>query len=127
MSKRKPQDALGPMTEAELSRHIIAAAKECGWRCYHTFLSIHSPAGFPDLFLVRNGKVLAWELKSDKGKALPAQQEWLDALALVPGIEAKVVRPADLEEAYKILAGVLAEPPSATTDGLIQYKYPIKG
>ena len=91
------------MTEKELSRQIVREAKNCGWLVARTWLSKFSPAGEPDLRMVRNGKLLFWELKSDKGKVSTSQQEWLDALALVPGIDVRVVRPTDLEEAYRFL------------------------
>jgi len=91
------------MTEKELTRVLVSAAKECGWKVYHTFLSKWSSPGFPDLFMARGSQALAWELKSEKGKVSDSQQEWLDALALVPGIDVRVVRPADLEEAYRFL------------------------
>ena len=91
------------MTEAELTRSIVAAAKELGYKVYFTWRSIHSPAGYPDLTMTRNGKLLIWEAKSAKGVVKPAQQEWLDALGQVPGVDARVVRPADLEQAYEAL------------------------
>lgn len=91
------------MTERELAKSIISAARQCGWKVYHTFLSKWSEAGFPDLILARDGRILAFELKSAKGKVSESQQEWLDTLALVPGVDARVVRPADLESAYRAL------------------------
>jgi len=100
---REPEPMPMHMTEKELSAQIVREAKNCGWLCYHTWLSKYSPAGFPDLAMVRNGQLLAWELKGANGKVSLAQREWLDALALVPGVDARVVRPADLEEAYKML------------------------
>jgi len=47
---------------------------------------------------------VALELKSEKGKATDAQQEWIAALDAVPGIVARVVRPSDwdwIEEALR--------------------------
>ena len=92
------------MTEADLRRTIVAAARECGWLAYFTWTSIHSPAGMPDLVLCKPPALVFSELKSDKGKVLPAQQTWLDALAQVPGVRAFLWRPADLERIYKYLA-----------------------
>ena len=93
------------MLERELRESIRAAAKDCGYLVYFSWTSIHSPRGFPDLFICHSdrGIAFAWELKSEKGTVKPAQQEWLDALAQVPGIDARVIRPADLENAYKAL------------------------
>lgn len=97
------RDAVPAMTEKALSKAIVSVAKECGWLVARTWLSKFSPAGEPDLRMLRNGKLLVWELKTDKGKVSPAQQEWLDAYAEVPGVDVRVVRPANLEEAYKVL------------------------
>jgi len=91
------------MTERELSNNIVKEAKELGWMVYRTWNSMHSPAGFPDLIMIRHTRLLAWELKSAKGKMRPLQQEWIDALSQVHGVEAKIVRPDNLEEAYKEL------------------------
>lgn len=91
------------MTEKELSQCIVDAARDYGWKTYRTWRSLHSPAGYPDLTMTRNGKLFIWECKSAKGVVKPAQQEWLDALALVPGVDVRVVRPADLERAYMAL------------------------
>ena len=98
-------DALPAMTEKELSKQIVAAAKECGWLTYHTFLSKWSKPGFPDLCMVRNDRLLFWELKSAVGKVSESQAEWIEALSAVPGVDARVVRPGDLEEVYLLLIG----------------------
>ena len=36
-------------------------------------------AGFPDLVLARNGRIIIAELKSDRGTVSDEQQKWLDA------------------------------------------------
>ena len=38
--------------------------------------------GWPDIFAVKSGRMIALELKSDTGKAPPEQVEWLLALSL---------------------------------------------
>jgi hypothetical protein len=91
------------MSEKELSRNIVKEAKDLNWLVYHTWLSKFSPAGFPDLCMVRGNRLLFWELKTNKGKVNPLQEAWIDALSQVPGVEAKIVRPDNLEEAYKEL------------------------
>ena len=96
---------LPPMTERELSKQVVAAAKETGWLVYHTFLSKWSKPGFPDLCMVRDGRLLFWELKSTVGKVTEPQAEWLAALSEVPGVDARIVRPSDLEEVYLLLVG----------------------
>ena len=93
------------MTEAELQRSIVAAARDCGWLVQFAWSSMHSPSGFPDLVLCNSERheLLFWELKSAKGKVSEAQQIWLDALGKIVNVEARVVRPADLEWCYQRL------------------------
>lgn len=52
-------------------------------------------AGFPDLVMVRGHRMVAAELKSDKGRTSESQLDWLAAFGHVPGIEACVWRPGD--------------------------------
>ena len=87
------QDA---MTERQLQDAIVSEAKLLGWKVYFTWRSDHSPAGFPDLFLVhpQTGRRLALELKTAKGKVSIEQEQWISALA-VCGIPAMVIRPCD--------------------------------
>lgn len=70
------------MTERELQDAIVQTARVLGWRVYHTHDSRHSAAGYPDLTMVRNGRLVFAELKSATGKASEAQQEWLRDLRL---------------------------------------------
>lgn len=44
------------------------------------------------------------ELKQEKGKVRPGQQEWVDELDAVPGVRAAIVRPSD----YDLVLGWLA-------------------
>ncbi len=109
------------MTEAELLASLRAAARYLGWLEYHTFNAYRSPRGFPDLVLARGLHLIVAELKSDKGKVTPEQETWLawwrefghaidrmeDALAGIeptPRVDVFVWRPADIDEAYRILA-----------------------
>ena len=86
-----------PVSEKALLETIREAAAWANWACYHTHDSRRSEPGFPDLVLVRDGEMLAWELKSESGRVTAEQQQWLDRFAAVPGVEAAVVRPADLD------------------------------
>lgn len=81
------------MTEALLQDAILAYAEMMGWRWYHPFISVNSGAGYPDLTLVRNGRLVFAELKGPRGKLSPAQQEWLALLGTVPGVEAYLWTP----------------------------------
>jgi len=91
------------MTEKQLSQSIVDEARNCGWKVNRPWLSIHSPKGFPDLVLTRDGFLAFWELKSAVGKVSDSQQEWLNALSMVPGVDVRTVRPDDLEDVYRYL------------------------
>lgn len=70
-------------TEHQFMRTVIAVATAYGWLVYHTHISKRSAEGFPDLCLVRRGRLVFAELKREKGgRVSPAQQEWLDQLAV---------------------------------------------
>ena len=73
------------------------------WRAYHPALSKWSERGWPDVALVRPPRFILAELKSDKGKVTPQQQEWLDDLARCPGVEVWLWRPSDFEQIVEIL------------------------
>ncbi len=91
------QSAIAPsISERELQEHVVAMAKALGWSVFHPWLSIHSAAGWPDLFMVRGPVALAVELKTETGKVSWQQTVWLGDLARVPGIQTAVWRPTDL-------------------------------
>lgn len=87
------------MTEAELLAAVRSLARLTGWLCYHTRDSRGSDPGFPDLVLVRDGRVVFAELKSAKGRLRPEQSLWIQALDRVElegrGVTSVVWRPHD--------------------------------
>ena len=70
----------GGLLERDFQRQVIALAKLQGWKCYHTHDSRKSQPGFPDLVLVRKGRIIFAELKKNGAKATPEQLKWLYAL-----------------------------------------------
>ena len=83
------------INERTFQAAIVELAKLTGWRIYHAFDSRRSEAGFPDLVMTRDGRILFAELKTERGRVSEAQREWLTALASCPGLEIYVWRPAD--------------------------------
>lgn len=81
-------------SEAELQEKVRQAAVQLGILYYHTHNSRRSPAGFPDLVLVRPPNCLFRELKSQTGKLTADQSAWLDSLAACDQ-DAGVWRPSD--------------------------------
>lgn len=72
------------MSEKVLMGHVRHAARQLGWKTYHTWRSGRSEPGFPDLVLVRKETLLFVELKVQSetlGRLTEEQTEWGEALA----------------------------------------------
>lgn len=77
------------MTHKQFLASIKQLAVLRGWMVYYTFNARHSPAGFPDLILLRGKRMVVVELKvwhyikaRDKWRLdtlKPEQYEWLEA------------------------------------------------
>lgn len=74
-----------------------------GWRDYCHWISVRSPAGYPDLTLVRPPRVVFAELKSEKGRVSAAQEETLALLGDCPGVETYLWRPSDWDALMEVL------------------------
>lgn len=83
------------LTEKDWQRRVTNYATIRGWLVYHPLISRGSAPGWPDLTMVRDGKIIFAELKTDTGRLSRDQTIWLDKLAKVPTIEVHVWRPAD--------------------------------
>ena len=83
------------LQEKQFLALVRELAQWCGWRVYHTHDSRRSPAGFPDLVLVRRPIVILAELKAARGRLTPEQRAWLEALGQCPGVETYLWRPSD--------------------------------
>ena len=92
------------MTEAELQSAILEVARWNGWKVYHTHNSRRSQPGFPDLILIRDGTMLAWELKSDTGRVTAEQWDWIHAFAGVTEVGSQVIYPDDYDDAINLLS-----------------------
>jgi hypothetical protein len=95
------------LTEAELLRNVRRAAKKSGWRFYHATVPFGSVGGFPDVCLVRAGRLIFAELKGPRPQWKPGQREWL----------------ADLESVAQVSLGaveVYAWHPEDWMDGTIE-------
>lgn len=83
------------MTERQLQEAVEQCARLFGWLVSHPRYSIASAPGYPDLCMVRAGRIIFAELKSATGKLSEAQVRWLGALGGVPCCEVHVFRPDD--------------------------------
>lgn len=97
-------------SELQCERTIIEAARIAGWRIHGERTAIRQSgrystpikgdAGFPDLILVRDGELLAVELKRKPNRVETGQQAWLDALGHVAGVTAIVVWVPEQQDAF---------------------------
>lgn len=112
-------DGLGLMTlydhisESVFTAQVIKLAQVFKWRVAHfrPAMDKHGRwktavqgdgAGFPDLIMVRQERVLVAELKSAKGKPSREQLLWISGF-LVAGVEAFIWKPSDINDIEEIL------------------------
>jgi hypothetical protein len=89
--------------ETKWQREVEKWFKQMGWITYHTWNSMNSKAGFPDLIAVLPGVALIWaELKTEKGKLDQEQESWLLSLAKT-GEMVYLWRPSDTDEIQQVL------------------------
>ena len=74
------------MTERELQTKVIHALRHV----YHVKIIVASTSGHPDIIACVNGRLVALELKSDKGKLSPLQREKLKQIRKSGGYAALV-------------------------------------
>jgi hypothetical protein len=83
------------MPEKALLNQVRALATALGFLIYHTHRSDRSEPGFPDLTLVKAGRLIFAELKTQKGKTTQPQDAWLMRLEASTA-EVYLWRPIDL-------------------------------
>lgn len=102
------------VNEKQFLSQVRQLARLYRWTVYHTRFSFGSDSGFPDLVLVRRGRLIFAELKTDTGRITPKQAMWLEALQEVArdsgrhpdgflGVSSYVWRPNQLDMIQKIL------------------------
>lgn len=96
------------MTEAELLQGITDALTISGWTWTHIIRSqgvTMGSAGIPDVIAAHpdRGVMLAWELKAERGVVSTDQLAWLFALRGIAGIDARIIRPADYDDALQVI------------------------
>lgn len=100
------------MSEREWQDQVIDLMHVFGWRVAHfrpakTERGWRTPVqadgqGFPDLIAARGNRLLAVELKAEKGKLSPQQAVWVESFAQTPA-EVYVWRPSEFETVHRIL------------------------
>lgn len=113
--RRKIDPNLARITERDYQKRIEELAKRLGYLVNHVnkatvaggrFITPTSHAGFPDLWLLRDGRLIVLEIKRESARPSeikPAQKEWIRRLQTVAGVEAYVVRPSDWPHVEQLL------------------------
>src|SRR5206468_2781955 len=101
------------VTENDFLKRVLDLAKLSGFRVAHfrpamtrsgdwvTRMDGHN--GFPDLVLTKGGRLLFCELKVGSNKLTDAQEQWLERLRQVPGVEVYVWKPQHFEQIIQTL------------------------
>lgn len=91
-------------TEAAFQATVTEMAERLGWISVHFPNAIINPSGWPDLTLIKGRRVIFAELKTERGKLGPKQQERIEELKFI-GAEVYVWRPSMLDEVEATLRG----------------------
>lgn len=91
------------LSEAQFQAKVVALARANAWAAYHTHDSRRSEAGFPDLVMLRRGRLVVAELKVGSNKTTADQDKWLALFADLPGARVFRWRPEDWSEICKEL------------------------
>ena len=87
-------EVIKPLSEKQFQAQVVELAETLNWLVYHPYDSRRSAAGFPDLTMVRNGRLVFAELKSEKGRVTSRQTLWQDELNFTEA-NAYLWRPSD--------------------------------
>ena len=80
------------LTEAQFQATVMEYARLRGWLVYHAYSPRRDPPGLPDLILTRTGRLVFAELKVGKRRLRQEQQQWLETLSTVSGVETHLWR-----------------------------------
>ena len=103
-----------PITEADFQSRVIDLARVLGYRVAHFRpartangwrTAMTGNPGWPDLVLLKQGRLILAELKSEKGMLAPDQAQWQAELSMVPGVHAVTWRPSDWPLVVEVLTG----------------------
>lgn len=96
------EERLPLQSEKSFQAQVLKLAQLHHWRAYHSWTSLHSSGGFPDLVLVRRPRVVFAELKREDRGPTDDQIAWLEDLK-ASGQEAYLWKPSSWSEIEKVL------------------------
>ena len=90
------------LSEADFQKTVIELAKLHRWLVYHTHDSRRSAPGFPDLTMVRDGRIIFAELKVGRNNPTESQLLWISELRRCLD-DVYLWRPCDWREIEEVL------------------------
>jgi VRR-NUC domain len=106
-------------SESHFQAAVVELAERLGWRVSHfndsrrevvdrrsgerKLVGDKSAKGFPDLVMARAPRLVIAELKAEKGKLSSSQEEWLEDLRAIPGVEVYVWYPYAWDVVERVL------------------------
>lgn len=102
-------------TEAQFQRRVREVLAVLGFVVWVFPIMKRTIAGVPDLTFwhpMRPGRLYFWELKTQHGRVRPEQRVAIEHLSTVPGVDARIVRPADWEALRDNLAHAAQNQPA---------------
>jgi hypothetical protein len=100
--------------ERAFQNKVEDLAREAGWKVQHSYRGkagkggawrTNAAVGFPDLLLLKAGRLVVLELKMPGNEPTDEQNEWLALFQTVAGCEAYAVWPAHWEHIVDLLTG----------------------
>lgn len=94
----------GTISHKAFLQQVVELARFAGYELiYHTWDSRNSPAGYPDLMLLKDRILIVAELKIPPDNLSPEQYFWLLEFSDVPGVDVYVWWPEDWAEIKQVI------------------------
>lgn len=102
MSSRRHKQLSPPLfsrslREKHFQQQVLDLARMYGWLAFHDYDSRMNARGFLDTVLLKPGRLIFAELKSETGTLRPEQKQWMQWLATCPCVEVYLWRPGDFD------------------------------
>lgn len=100
------------VSERDWRRLVMATADAAGWLVVHVrsvqdrsgkWVNPVSLRGWPDLVVMREGIMVAMELKAEGGRVRPDQRRVLDVMRTIPGVHGVFAKPSHWPRVVTVL------------------------
>ena len=98
-----PAKTAPKLTEAQFQQQYCALAQMLGWRIFRQRYALGADPGWPDVVALRGTRIVAAELKAQRGRVTDAQTDWIAAFNMLDGGEGHLWWPQDIDEITRVL------------------------